>query len=85
MTTKPSVKILSDREDLVGSINQIYARKRNGDLWAQFSWYERIFLIKAQHVKRETNNTHDTADRVASEMRLVLWDYLNTQLDSKII
>lgn len=85
MMSRPAVKIFSDREDLVGSINKVYSRKRNGDLWQQFAWYERIFQIDAQHVKRATDATHDIADTVASEMRLVLWDYMQTQQDSKII
>lgn len=76
LSSKPKVLIVSDRQDLVGSINNVYSRKRNGDLWAAFSWYETIFDIEAVHTKRETVAIHKDADRLASAMRLVLLDFI---------
>lgn len=81
--TKPGVLIISDRQDLVGSINNVYERKRNGDLWASFEWYEKYFDIEAVHVKRETVAIHKNADRIASGMRLVLLDYLETNKETE--
>lgn len=79
---RPGVLIISDREDLVGSINRIYERKRNGDLWASFEWYEKYLTIEAVHVKRETAEIHKNVDRIASGMRMVLIDYLNTNKET---
>lgn len=70
---KDNVLIVTDREDLVGSINRIYKRgEAHGDLWAQFEWYERYFYIEAVHAHRETVELHKAADRIASEMRIVI-------------
>lgn len=69
---KKNILIVSDRQDLVGSINKVFNRKANGDLWACFEWYEKIFKIEAVHVKRETVELHKAVDRVASELRMQL-------------
>ena len=73
------VHIVSDREDLVGSINGMYSRKSNPDLWAQFAWYEQYMDITASHTKRETNPTQSLADKTASLMRCVLKDFVDMQ------
>lgn len=77
---RPTIYILSDRMDLVGSILKIYRRKTNRDLWAQFEWYERYFDIKAAHIKRDTIELHKAVDAIASEMRIVLLDVHKTQV-----
>lgn len=69
---KKNILIISDRQDLVGSINNYYGRKANGDLWSSFEWYEKFFKIEAVHVHRETVEMHKVADRVASELRMQL-------------
>jgi ribonuclease HI len=69
---KKHILIISDRQDLVGSINNYYSRKANRDLWVSFEWYEKYFSIEAVHVKRETVPMHQVADRMASELRMQL-------------
>lgn len=69
---RKQILIVSDRQDLVGSINNIYSRKANGDLWASFAWYEKFFKIEAVHVHRETVEMHKAVDRIASELRMQL-------------
>jgi hypothetical protein len=76
---KKNILIISDRQDLVGSINNYYSRKANGDLWASFNWYEKYFKIEAVHVPRETVPMHKVADRVASELRMQLKAFEITQ------
>ena len=76
---KKHILIVSDREDLVGSINKVYGRKANKDLWASFEWYEKYFDIEAVHVKRETVELHKAVDRVASELRMQLKAFEITQ------
>lgn len=82
---KPRVLIVSDRQDLVGSINKIFRRKQNGDLWASFEWYAQYFDIEAVHVGRETVALHKTADRMASGLREVIMDYVLIQKENKHI
>lgn len=73
---------LSDRESLVLSVTRkpdgtpVYRRKASPDLWARFAWYEKIFKITARHVKRETNAHHDIVDRLASDARVLIKDYM---------
>lgn len=83
--TKPNVLIVSDRMDLVGSINNAYERKRNGDLWSAFSWYEDIFNIEAVHVHRDTVDVHREVDKLASAMRLVMLDFINTNKETSYL
>lgn len=73
------VHIVSDRADLVGSINGYYRRKSNPDLWQQLAWYERYIDLTAEHVKRETHNVQSIADKTASLMRLVIKDFVEAQ------
>lgn len=83
--TKPWVLIVSDRMDLVGSINNVYGRKHNGDLWASFEWYEDVFSIEAVHVHRDTVSVHREVDKLASAMRLVLADFINTNKETSYL
>lgn len=78
-TPKPTVLVVSDREDLVGAINHVFKPTTNGDLWARFNWYARIFEIEAKWVKRETNVMQSLSDKLASGFRLVLSDYIEAQ------
>lgn len=80
---KLKVHIVSDRADLVGSINGVYARASNCDLWAQFAWYEKYVSVTAEHVKRETNATQSIVDKTASLMRVVLKDFVENQTELK--
>lgn len=76
---RPTVLIVSDREDLVGSINRLFKREKNCDLWSQFEWYEKYFDIEATHIKRNTNTTHNIVDAVASGLRNNLVEYVQIQ------
>lgn len=76
---KKNILVISDRQDLVGSINNYYSRKANGDLWASFNWYEKYFNVEAVHVPRETVPMHKVVDRVASELRMQLKAFEITQ------
>lgn len=78
VTRKRNICVLSDREDLVGSIRGIYKRKANRDLWASFEWYSAVWDIDAYHVKRNTFAMHNKADCIASELRIVLNDFLTS-------
>jgi hypothetical protein len=82
---KPRVFILSDRMDLVGSMLGMYKRRTNLDLWAQFAWYTQYFACAAAHITRDTFPLHKSADALASELRLVLKDFADTQTDVKNI
>lgn len=74
---------LSDRESLVLSVtrkpdgNTVYRRKASPDLWARFEWYEKLFKITPRHTKRENNPYHDIADRLASDARVLVRDYMD--------
>lgn len=78
---QPSILVYTDREDLAGSINGVFRRHRNQDLWNQFIWFESHFNIKAKHVKRETVSVQSSADKIASEMRIVLKEFINVQTE----
>ena len=76
---KPTILIISDREDLVGVINGLYDSNKHGDLWARYAWYSDRFDIEAKWIKRETNMLHSLSDRLASGFRLVMADYIQSQ------
>lgn len=76
---KPTILIISDREDLVGMINHVSSTTKHGDLWARYAWYASLFDIEAKWVKRETNVMHSLSDKLASGFRLVIVDYVQTQ------
>lgn len=82
---KMKVHVVSDRADLVGSINNFYTRGQNADLWQQFAWYEKYMDISAEHVKRETHPTQSIVDKTASLMRVVLKDFVESQQELKHI
>lgn len=76
------VRWMSDRESLVLSVKRkpdgttFYRRKASPDLWARFEWYEKLFVIDPHHVKRETNPHHNIVDRLASDARVLIKDYM---------
>lgn len=79
---KPTVCWYTDRESLVLSIwkdedgNTIYKRKKQGDLWARFSYYEQLFDISPFLIERNSTEEHAYVDRLASESRLIVKEYL---------
>jgi hypothetical protein len=78
----PTVFWLSDRESLVKSVqrdetgNPVYGRKNSPDLWARFSFYERLFRIVATFTPRDTIAYHNIVDRFASDARVLIKDYM---------
>ena len=81
---KPRVLIRSDSESLVNGINIPLQRKKNKDLWAQFTWYERYFDIQAKHIPRDTLLLHKAVDALASGGRMALLDYYNRNIASGV-
>ena len=78
---KSSVKIISDRENLVLSIKKAYARSNAPDLWARFEYYEKILDIQAKHVGDEEKallKDFTGVDLEASTGRILIRDYLKT-------
>jgi hypothetical protein len=79
---KPSVCWFTDRESLVLSIwrdedgNTIYKRRKQGDLWARFEYYEGLFDITPMLIPRNSMDEHAFVDRLASEARLLVKEYL---------
>ncbi len=78
-----TVLVISDREDLVGSMSgenfnskPPYERRANKDLWARFAWYEQYFQIIAAHRERNTNPLQGASDRLASEVRVMMKNYV---------
>jgi hypothetical protein len=73
---------ISDRESLVLSVTRrpdgstVYRRKASPDLWAHFEWYEKYFAITPRFSKRETNLYHNVVDRLASDARVLIKDYM---------
>lgn len=82
---RPSVHIVTDREDLAKSISGEYNRGKNLDLWYQFSWYEQYFDISAEHKPRNTTPMQKQVDLLASTMRLVLIDHIENQQEASNI
>lgn len=82
---RPSVCIVTDREDLAKSIMGEYNRGKNLDLWYQFSWYEQYFDITAIHQHRNTTQMQKQVDLMASTMRIVLIDHLENQKEASNI
>ena len=73
-TWKPKVKMFSDRENLVLSIQRVYDRSNSRDLWARFEYYESQLDIEAEHVLRETDfpefvqvHTHASTGRIIAK------------------
>lgn len=74
LTWRPKVKMFSDRENLVLSIQRVYDRSNSRDLWARFEHYEGLIDIEAQHVLRETDypefvqvDTHASTGRIIAK------------------
>lgn len=65
------VLIMTDNQALEGTINGTNEGKACPDLVHQLLFYQRIFDIKAKHVKRKTSKVHDQADVMASECRIL--------------
>lgn len=79
------VLVISDREDVVKSINKVYKRNVNRDMWAAFEWYEQYYDIIAEHTPRDDKDVHKIADAIASELRINLLDYAQAQQDNGTI
>lgn len=79
---KPTVCWYTDRESLVLSIwrdengDTVYQRRKQGDLWARFEFYEKLFDISPFLIDRNSTKEHVHADRLASEARLLVKEYL---------
>ena len=74
---KPTVTWHCDRQSLVGSVEKPAERHAQGDLWAQYAWYEELFDVTALFIPRKTNANHDIVDTLASEVRMVMKNYIN--------
>jgi len=79
---KPTVIWFTDRESLVLSIwrnedgETIFRRKKQKDLWARFEFYESVFDISPILIPRNSEDEHAFVDRLASESRLLVKEYL---------
>jgi len=73
---KPKVKLHSDRESLVMSIQGIYERSNSLDLWKRFEFYEAHMVIDANFVARETDfEEFIFVDLHASTARIIAKNY----------
>lgn len=79
---KKTVCWFTDRESLVLAIwrdedgHPIYKRRKQGDLWARFEFYEQLFDITPILIERNSLEEHEYVDRLASESRLLVKEYL---------
>lgn len=73
---KPTAIVVSDRMNLVGSINREFSRRTDPHLWRQFEWFEERMSIVARHVDRNTVVLQAQADNLASLSRLVIKDFI---------
>lgn len=73
---KPKVKMYSDRENLVLSIQKVNARSNSPDLWRRFEFYEGFMALDANHVLRETDFPEFVfVDLHASSARIIAKQY----------
>ena len=73
---KPRVQLFSDRENLVLSIQAVYARSNNPDLWKRFEYFEAHMVIDANHVADETAfEEFVLVDLHASSARIMVKNY----------
>lgn len=73
---KPIVRLFSDRENLVLSIQKVYDRGNCPDLWARYAYYESIMEVHATHVQRETDYPEfSMVDLHASTGRIIAKQY----------
>ena len=85
---KPTVLWTSDRESLVLAVKRdehgkpIYSRRSTPDLWCRFDWYEHIFTIVTNQVKRDTNPYHCITDRLAGDARTFSKSYMGLEDNS---
>lgn len=78
-TWRPVVVAHSDRENMVLSIKGVYDRANCPDLWARFSYYEKVLDIRPIHVPRETDYPEFVVcDLNASTGRLIAKAYGDT-------
>jgi len=75
---RPTVAWYSDRESLVLAVHGFYRRKAEPDLWARFQYYETLFSITPLFVPRSTDPLHDVVDRMASEGRIMMKEYIES-------
>jgi hypothetical protein len=78
----PTILWVADREDLVKSVDTAksgYGRKANGDLWAQFEYFERLFSIQPIYIPRETNAWHSWCDLQSHQCRRLIKVYIEEQ------
>lgn len=81
---KPTLHIISDRENIVNIINGVNEAHKNLDLWYQFSWYQRYFEISAEHIHghKHLREEHDRADCLASLCRISVQDFVGVQTEA---
>lgn len=88
---KPSVYWMSDRESLVLSVYRdstgqtLYKRRSQPDLWKRFEFYEERLAITPVYIPRDTNDKHNLCDRLASESRSVMKDYIDLLRENGVI
>jgi len=79
---KLTVGWVTDRESLALSVwrqedgTTVYQRKKQGDLWARYEYYEKIFLVTPYVIARNSTTTHAYVDRLASEARILIKEYM---------
>jgi ribonuclease HI len=85
-----TVQWITDRQSLAEAVrrdaegNPVYSRRSTPDLWARFSFYERIFQVDPVFMKRETNAYHNVVDRFASDSRVLVKDYMELPNNSMV-
>jgi len=82
---KLAVRWVTDRESLALSAwrkpdgGTLYGRESCPDLWARFGYYEEFIELVPVFSKRMTDETHNIADRLASEARILCKEWVLTQ------
>lgn len=88
---KPSVYWVSDRESLVLSVYRdstgktVYKRRSQPDLWKRFEFYEEHLQVTPIYVPRDTDDKHNLCDRLASEARVLMKDYVDILTTNGVI
>lgn len=84
-SVKPTICWFGDCESLILAVHiddktmePTFRRRLNGDLWYRYSYYESAFSITPMHIERNSMPEHALADRLASESRMLIKDYLET-------
>jgi hypothetical protein len=82
---KPTVCWFGDCESLILSVyideetgQPMFRRRLNGDLWCRFSYYETALNITPMYIERNSVPEHKLVDRLASEGRLIVKEYIET-------